>query len=152
MFLKVQGVTGEAGDADHKGEIEVVSWSWGLQASTSAIAGDAGTGRSTMSELEVVKRVDQASPTLMMFLVTNKSIGQARLTVRKAGQTPLEYLTIDLQKARITALRAESLSTELVERVRLGFAKVKVTYTLQDRTGGRGASSVFEGDAENWGI
>ena len=34
MFLKLAGVTGEAKDADHKGEIEVVSWSWGLQATT----------------------------------------------------------------------------------------------------------------------
>ena len=147
MFLKVQGVTGEAGDADHKNEIEVVSWSWGMQMSVSAIAGSEGTGRSTMSELEVVKKVDQASPTLMAYLRTNRLIGQAKLTVRKAGKTPLEYFTVVLKKVRITSLKVESQGTELVERLRLGFGLVTVTYTPQDDKGGPGAASVFEADA-----
>jgi len=147
MFLKVQGVTGEAGDADHKNEIEVVSWSWGMQMSVSAIAGNEGTGRSTMSELEIVKKVDQASPTLMLYLRNNKLIGQAKLTVRKAGKTPLEYFTIVLKKVRITSLKVESQGTELVERLRLGFGLVTVTYTPQDDKGGPGAASVFEADA-----
>jgi type VI secretion system secreted protein Hcp len=141
MFLKVQGVTGESGDADHKDEIEVVSWSWGMQASTSAAAGHVGEGRTTMSELEVVKHVDKSSTTLMMYLRSNKLVAQAKLTVRKAGQTPLEYLKVELQKVRITSIKVESQGTELVERVRLGFAVVTVTYTPQDSKGGpRGAS------------
>jgi type VI secretion system secreted protein Hcp len=146
MFLKVQGVTGEAGDADHKNEIEVVSWSWGMQAPVSAAAGEA-YGKSTISELEVVKRVDQASPSLMMYLRNNKLVGQAKLTVRKAGQTPVEYFTIELKKVRVTSLKVESQGTELVERLRLGFQAVTVTYTPQDSKGGPGAANVFEADA-----
>jgi len=147
MFLKVQGVTGEAGDADHKGEIEVVSWSWGMQGSASSIAGEDGTGRSTISELEIVKQVDQASPALMMYLRSNKIVGTAKLTVRKAGQTPVEYFSIELKKVRITSLKLESEGTDLTERVRLGFAQVEVTYTPQDSRGGKGAASVFVADA-----
>jgi type VI secretion system secreted protein Hcp len=147
MFLKVVGVTGEAGDADHKGEIEVVSWSWGMQASQSTIKGEAGTGRSTMTELEVVKRADRSSPALMQYLRTNKLIGQAKLTVRKAGTTPLEYFGIELKQVRITSLKIESSGTELVERVRLGFGVVTVTYTPQDEKGGGGGATIFEADA-----
>jgi type VI secretion system secreted protein Hcp len=149
MFLKVQGVSGESADAEHKGEIEVVSWSWGMQASTSAARGSAGSGRGTLSELEVVKHVDQSSPTLMFFLRSNKLIKQARLTVRKAGQTPLEYLTIDLENVRLTSLRVESQNTDLVERVHLGFSKVRVSYVPQDAKGSRGGANVFEDDAES---
>ena len=29
MFIKIEGIDGEAKDADHKGEIDVLSWSWG---------------------------------------------------------------------------------------------------------------------------
>jgi type VI secretion system secreted protein Hcp len=148
MFLKVAGVApAPPGPPDHKGEIEVLSWSWGMQMSVSAIAGSEGTGRSTMSELEIVKKVDQASPTLMSYLRSNKLIGQAKLTVRKAGKTPLEYVTIALKKVRITSLKIESQGTELVERLRLGFGVVTVTYTPQDEKGGPGAASVFEADA-----
>jgi type VI secretion system secreted protein Hcp len=148
MFLKVQGVTGESGDADHKNEIEVVSWSWGMQGSISVTTGEP-TGRCTLSELDVVKRADQASPTLMSFLHSNKLVGQAKLTVRKAGKTPVEYLAIELKQVRITSLKLESQGTELVERLRLGFQVVRVTYTPQDSKGGPGASNVFEADAHD---
>lgn len=147
MFLKLQGVSGESGDADHKSEIDVVSWSWGMQASASAAGGSLPAGRDAMTELEIIKRVDQSSPTLMLFLRNHKVIRQARLTVRKAGQTPLEYLTIDLEDVRITGLKIESESAELVERIRLGFSKVRVSYVPQDAKGGPGAANVFEADA-----
>jgi len=147
MFLKIQGVTGEAGDADHKGEIEVVSWSWGMQASVSAHTGEA-SGRASLTELEVIKRADQASPTLMAFLLNNKLVAQAKLTVRKAGAKPVEYFTVELKKVRITSIKIESQGTELNERVRLGFQVVSVTYTPQDSKGGPGAANQIEFDVE----
>ena len=102
MFLAVDGVTGEAQDEGHKGEIDVVSWSWGMQATTDVATG-AAAGRAKLSELHVVKRVDQSSPTLMSFLKNNKLAKTAKLTVRKAGGAePLEYFTIELFNARIT--------------------------------------------------
>lgn len=147
MFLKLQGVTGEAGDAEHKGEIEVVSWSWGMHTSTSAATGQA-TGRTTIGEVQIVKRVDQSTPTLMTFLRNNKVVSTAQLTVRKAGKTPLEYLTLELDNVRITSLKTESENAELVERISLGFSKVRVSYTPQGVTGGRGGgANVFEADA-----
>jgi type VI secretion system secreted protein Hcp len=147
MFLKLNGVTGEVGDADHKGEIEVVSWSWGMHTSTSAQTGQA-TGRMTMGELQIVKRVDQATPTLMGFLKNNKLVDTGKLTVRKAGKTPLEYFTIELTKVRVTSIKNESENAELVERVSLGFNKAIVSYTPQDATGAKGGgANVFEIEA-----
>lgn len=146
MFLKMQGVTGEASDSEHKGEIEVVSWSWGMQANTSLATGQA-TARSTINDLRIVKRVDSASPTLMNFLRTNKAVGQAQLVVRKAGTKPLEYFRIDLENVRVTSITAESENTELVEHLSLGFSKVKVSYTPQDSHGAKGGgTNVFEAD------
>lgn len=147
MFLKMQGVTGEAGDSEHKGEIDVVSWSWGMQASTSVATGQAGS-KATISELQIVKRVDQSSPTLMSFLRAHKLVTQAQLTVRKAGKAPLEYFKIELENVRVTSLRTESNGSELVEHLSLGFSKVKVSYIPQDATGARGGgANVFETDA-----
>jgi type VI secretion system secreted protein Hcp len=147
MFLKVDGVTGEAGDADHKGEIEIVKWSWAVQSGAAASSGMA-KGKARLSELEVVKHVDQSSPTLMQFVNNNKLVAKAKLTVRKAGKTPLEYFAIELENVRVTAVKTESENTELVERVHLGFDKVRVTYTPQDAAGARGGgSNVFEANA-----
>jgi len=147
MFLKLDGVTGESGDADHKGEIDVVAWGWGMEASVSVATGMA-TGKAKISELLVIKRVDQSTPTLMNYLKSNKLVKTARLTVRKAGTKPLEYFWIDLEDVRVTAVRAESENTELVERLKLGFAKVRVSYTPQDPLGGvGGGTNVFETSA-----
>ncbi len=146
MFLKIQGVTGEANDTDHKGEIEVVSWSWGMQAPTT-ITGTA-SAKVTLSELLVVKRVDQSSPTLMNFLRNHKAVNQAVLTVRKAGSAPLEYFKIELQNVRVTSLKAGSENTELTEHLSLGFDKIRVSYTPQGATGAAGGgANVFETDA-----
>src|SRR5687768_7075034 len=113
MFLKVHGVTGEAVDADHKGEIEVVSWSWGMKGSVSVTTSQGA--KATISELQVVKRVDQASATLMKFLWSNKLVNTVQLTVRKAGKMPLEYFKIELENVRVTSFKTESEGTELVE-------------------------------------
>jgi type VI secretion system secreted protein Hcp len=147
MFLKVEGVTGEAGDAKHENEIEVVSWNWALQASVNAATGMA-KGKARLSELQVVKRVDQATTTLMGFVNNNKLVKSAKLTVRKAGTTPLEYFTIELEDVRITAVKTESENTELVEHVNLGFSKVKVSYVRQSSTGASGGgTNIFEANA-----
>jgi type VI secretion system secreted protein Hcp len=75
-------------------------------------------------------------------------IPSGHLTVRKAGQKPLEYLKIELENVRVTSLEAESEEAELVERVSLGFTKVRVSYTPQAATGARGGgANVFEADA-----
>jgi len=147
MFLKLAGVTGDARDEKHVGEIEVLSWSWGLDAPM----GQAGTptGRSTMTELTVTKRVDQSTPTLMTLLRNHKVTSSATLTVRKAGTTPLTYFKLDLTDVRVTAIQTDTQGPELVDRVRLGFTKIKVTYTPQQSgTGAKGGGDVvFEADA-----
>jgi type VI secretion system secreted protein Hcp len=147
MFLKVEGVTGEASDTDHKGEIDVVSWSWGMDAPVSVTTG-ASSGMISVGELHIVKRVDQSSPTLMRFLRNRKNVSTAQLVVRKAGTTPLEYFKVELENVRVNGLKAESVDSDLVEHLRLGFSKVRISYTPQSPTGARGGgANVFETDA-----
>jgi type VI secretion system secreted protein Hcp len=152
MFLKLDGVTGEATDSDHKGEIDVVSWSWGMNAPVGMVSGQA-TGATTLTEVLVTKRLDRASPTLMTFLRNHKVIGKGVLTVRKAGNAPFEYLKVELFNVRLTSLKVaveQSDHPELVERVSLGFSRLMVSYTPQGSTGGAGGgANVFEADAHS---
>jgi len=148
MFLKLAGVTGDARDEQHVGEIELLGWSWGLDAPTT-LTGGPPSGRSTLSELTVTKRVDQSTPTLMTLLRNHKVTPTATLTVRKAGTKPLAYFKLDLTNVRVTAVQTDTQGPELVDRVRLGFTKIKVTYTPQQSgTGAKGGGDiVFEADA-----
>jgi type VI secretion system secreted protein Hcp len=93
IFLKIAGIDGESQDAAHKNEIDVSSWTWQvLQESNMQQGSGGGSGKATVKDLSFVHDVDRASPNLMKYCLTGKHIPEAKLTVRKAGGTPLEYL------------------------------------------------------------
>jgi type VI secretion system secreted protein Hcp len=143
MFFKVKGaksgeINGEAQDQKHKNEIEVLAWSWGMQGKPS-LGGGTASGKATMRELRITKRLDKASTALMVALRTNELIKEATLTLRKIGKTPLEYLKIKIEDGRVMSLDIEagdvSGSPALVERVTLSFNKISVEYTPQGPDG-----------------
>ena len=142
MFLSVNGarsgaIAGEAQDSKHKNEIEVLGWSWGMQGKPS-LAGGGASGKSTIRELRITKRVDKSSTALMSALRTNEVI-KAVLTLRKAGKTQLEYLKITIQDGRVMSLDIEAGDSgggsTLIERVSFTFSKIDVEYTPQGQDG-----------------
>ena len=156
MFLSVTGASGtfngEAQGATHKNKIEVLAWSWGMQG-RAALGGGGATGKATVRELHVTKRVDKASTALMAAVRHNEKIKEAILTVRKAGTDPLEYLTIKIENARVMSLDLqagdEENSPSVFERVTFTFNKITVTYTPQGADGGAKAASTFLDQWEN---
>jgi type VI secretion system secreted protein Hcp len=155
MFLKMKNpdVTGEATDVDHKGEIDVVSWSWGIQSPRDVATGKAAA-KFKLNEVVIVKRIDRASPVLMQLAKHNKPVEVVTLTLRKSGSTQLTFLIVELKNARVTSVNVQcentvaAVSTDIVERVNLGFDHVTITYTPQASTGGKGGGDVvFEADS-----
>ena len=52
VFLKIGDIKGESKDSKHKGEIDVLSWSWGVsQTGTMGIGGGGGAGKANFSDL-----------------------------------------------------------------------------------------------------
>jgi type VI secretion system secreted protein Hcp len=154
MFLSVSGaksgqVAGEAQDQKHKNEIEVLAWSWGMQGK-SALGGGQATGKSTMRELRITKRLDKSSTALMSALRSNEVIKKAVLTLRKIGKTPIEYLIITIEDGRVMAVDLEagdaSNAPTLLERVSFSFNKISVQYTPQGPDGQPLGGTTFEDD------
>ena len=143
MFLMVKGakhglIKVEALDDQHKGEIEVVSWSWGMQAKAT-LGGGTATGKATINDLRIVKRVDSASTALMLALRTNEPIQKAVLTLRKAGKSQVEYLKVTIEQGRVTSLTIDggdpTGNSNVVERVSFSFNKIEVEYVPQGKDG-----------------
>jgi len=145
MFLSVTGartgaIRGESRDSKHKDEIEVLAWSWGMQGKPS-LGGGGASGKSTMRELRITKRVDRASTALMSALRNNEEIKQATLTIRKIGATghKMECLTIKIESGRVMSLDIEagdaSNAPTLLERVSFSFNRITVDYTPQGPDG-----------------
>ena len=92
MFLMVKGakhglIKGESQDDQHKGEIEVVSWSWGMQAKP-ALGGGTATGKATINDLRIVKRVDSASTALMLGAADQRADPEGRADAAESRQEP----------------------------------------------------------------
>jgi len=156
MFFKCKGsqhgqINGEAQDEKHKNEIEVLSWSWGMQGK-SGVGGGVATGKATMRELRIVKKVDKASTALMGALRTNEIIKEGILTLRKTGSSKVEYLKITIKDGRVMAFDVqagdESGSPGLTERVSFSFNKISVEYTPQGADGQPQGATMFE---DSWG-
>ena len=152
MFFKVKGakhgqINGEAQDDKHKGEIEVLSWSWGMQGKA-ALGGGAATGKATMRELRIVKKVDKASTALMSALRTNEVIKEGILTLRKTGTSKIEYFKVTIEDGRVMKLDVEAGddygTSTLLERVSFSFNKISVEYTPQGGDGMPQGSTTFE--------
>ena len=141
MFMKIGALKGESRDTVHKGEIDVLAWSWGLSNSGSAQVGSgAGAGKVNVQDLSFTKYLDKSSPDMMLATCNGKHFDKAVLTVRKAGEQPLEYLLITMEEVLITSVSTGGSGGEdrLTENVTLNFAKVKVAYKEQTPTGGVG--------------
>jgi type VI secretion system secreted protein Hcp len=143
MFLKLGDINGESVDKDpkHKDSIDVLAWSWGLSnAGTTHTGGGGGAGKVNVQDLSFTKYVDKASTALLLAGCNGKHYASALLTVRKAGEKPLEYIKITLKEVLVTSVSTGGSGGEdrLTENVTLNFATFKVEYTPQDKTGAPG--------------
>ena len=138
IFLKIDGIKGESKDSKHKDEIDVLSWSWGVsQSGTAHMGGGAGAGKVNVQDLSFTHYVDKSSTALLLHCFNGKHIKKAKLTVRKAGEKPLEYMTIEMEDLLVSHV-SESGSgggDRLIESVGLNFAKVKAEYQEQKADG-----------------
>jgi len=149
MFIKIGDIKGESQDHKHKDEIDVLAWSWGMSQSGSFHGGGGGgAGKVNVQDLSFTKWVDKASPVLMKMCCNGKEYKDALLTVRKAGEKPLEYMKIKMEKVMITSISTGGSGGEdkLTENVTLNFAKVSYDYTPQKEDGSGDAAVTMKWD------
>ena len=149
MFIKIGSLKGESRDSTHKEEIDVLAWSWGMSnAGSGHVGGGSGAGKVNVHDLSLTKYVDKSSPDLMLNCAKGKHFDTAKLTVRKAGDKPLEYLVITMSEVYITSVSGGGSGGEdrLTENVTLNFSKVTVDYKEQTASGGSGASPTMTWD------
>lgn len=139
IFLKIDGIEGESQDAAHKNEIEIRTWQWRVSQESAMHGGSGGgAGKATVDDLTFEHLVDKSSPNLMKYCLTGKHIPEAKLTVRKAGGNPLEYLKITMTDVIVTQVRPNGRhdGNGIEEQVSLAFSKVKQEYAVQNAQGG----------------
>jgi len=148
-FAKIGDIKGEAPDDKHKGEIELLSWSWGVtQSGTMAHGGGGGEGKANFNDFNFTHHIDKASPVLMKACATGEHIKEATITVRKAGKGQQEFLIIKMNDIIITGVAPSGAGdgAATAEHVALQFAKVDLEYKPQKADGSLDAGIHFKYD------
>ncbi len=137
MFLKIDGIDGESTAAGGHGDwIEIESFSWGASRPSTSTGRTRGAGRTSFSDMSVVKKVDAASPNLYLACASGKHYASATLQIRKAGEGPVPYMEYRLENVRISSISVSHSAghDEPVEEVTLSYGKIVWSYTPQDAT------------------
>ena len=148
-FLKIEGVDGESKDKAHPNEIQLESWSFGAsQSGSMAMGGGGGAGKVSMQDFSITKHVDKSSPNLFEALITGKHLPEIKLTLRSAGGSQVEYLTLTLKDVVITnySTGGSSGDDRPMESVSFNFSQIKMSYVEQDAKGSPGAATEFGWD------
>lgn len=147
MFMKIDDIKGESVDDKHKGEIDVYSWSWGAtQTGSSQTATGSGTGKANVHDLTFTTRLESSHAPLLGLLLKGKPFKTALLTLRKAGDKPLEYLKITMTTGIISSIQFGGAPSDEYQTctVTLNFGQVKFDYTPQNNDGS-GAATITVG-------
>ena len=143
MFLKLDGIKGESKDKQHKDEIQIESFSWGMAQHTEGHTGGGhGAGKVRIHDISISKSTDKASADLIQQVCTGKHIKEGLITFRKAGDKPLEYLKIKLTDVFISNYQVGSSAGSDVpsESITLNFTKFQAEY-FEQKPDGSGTSA-----------
>jgi type VI secretion system secreted protein Hcp len=145
--IKFDGIEGESTSTDHKGEIEVLSWNWGLAQSA---AGPAATGAGSAKlkpipeQFRVVHHYDKASPLPAKNATSGKTIKTAVLTARKAGEGQKDFLKITMKKVFVTSMHSScSERSDIAEEVALSYGSIDFAYQPATAKGTLGGAVTF---------
>jgi len=154
LFLVIDGIEGEAQATDppYRNSIEVQSWSWGANGSTSAVMGP-GAVRPTIQSLTCTKWVDRATPKIYECLLTGRHIPRCILScVKPIGPAATakhdQLLVLTMNDCVISNAVTNSRAGEerITENVTLHFSRIQLDYYYRDPQGHAGSTISFKWD------
>ncbi len=147
MFLKLAGIAGESQDVQHKGEIDILGWSWGVaEAQAAAGGGGVAAGKPNFHQLSVQKLIDLASAPLLAAVAKGSHIATGTLTIVRTGAAPETFLVLNMKEIAIASVNMAESQTENrpTETIALIFGQIDFEYTEFLASGAKGATNSFK--------
>lgn len=144
--FKFDGVEGESTHQDHKGDIDVLSWSWGLSNEATGVGGGGGVGKAHPHDFTFTHLYDKASPLLGRLAAAGRHVKLAVLSVRAAGAAQKDFLKVTMKEVFITSVSQVADAEKISEQVSARAAHITFEYKQRDAKGGLGAPTTFAWD------
>lgn len=145
IFLKLDTIKGESKDKSHKGEIDLESFTFGLQNGGAwSSGGGGGAGKVAFQDITIHKSADASTPALMQACAAGQHIKSGILTVRKAGGKQEEFYKIALTNILVSSITNTGANGgNPSEVVGLNFEEIKFDYKEQGADGTLGGVVKF---------
>lgn len=144
--IKFDGVDGEATHTDHKGEIQLLSWGWGVSNLNTGgtSGGGSGMGKATANDFNFVHTYDKASPILAKKCAQGVHFPTVVLTARKSGEGQKDFFKTTMKEVFIIAVQPSGSSGgDILESVSMSYGEIEFGYKAQDAKGALGGEVKF---------
>jgi type VI secretion system secreted protein Hcp len=144
IFLRLDGVNGEATASGFQNQIMIDSFEMGgANTATAVRTGGASATKVQLKDLVLKKALDLASPTLFLMMASGKTIPNAQFAFRTTGENAVTYYKVTLTNVMITGIKQQGSSTARpTEEVTFNYGTITFEYYAVKSTGGLGKSSV----------
>ena len=153
LFIKFDGVDGEANDKDHKAWSNLLSFSWGLhKAGAGATGATRRRGVVTVEDVVISKEYDKSSPKLAESVCMGKIFPKVEIhdTTTYGDGNRAVFLKYELKNVMVSSHNVSAAGGgDAVphENISLNFEEVKQTYVEYDAKGAK------KGNVEmNWKV
>ena len=142
LFIKFDGIDGEAKDKDHKQWTDLQSFSWGLHKAGAGATGQTRRrGVVTVEDVTCTKEYDKSSPKLSEAVCQGKVFPKVEIhDTATYGGSRATFMKFELKNVSITSHNlsaAGSGDAVPVESFSLNFEEVKQTYVEYDHKGSK---------------
>ena len=135
-FLKLDQIQGESADANHKDEIQIMSWSWGAsQVSSVAGTGGSGAGKVDCSDFSIMAYFDKSTPKFFKSICAGTHVKTGTMSAIKAGADGKPYLKVDFQEMFVTSLQISGSSEIPTVSISFTYNEIKIDYSTQNEQG-----------------
>ncbi|MBV8551425.1 MAG: type VI secretion system tube protein Hcp [Acidobacteriaceae bacterium] len=141
-------VQGETTDSTYtsKKAFEIYSFSWGASNPVTVGSGTTGmgAGKVSLSSFNIMKRTDNASPTLFKACCTGTHYPSASVVLRKSGGKAVDYIQYDFNEVMVESIQWSGSSggdDTPTESVSFAYGEVTINYTPQTKDGTLGTKN-----------
>ncbi|MCC5809504.1 MAG: type VI secretion system tube protein Hcp [Ectothiorhodospiraceae bacterium] len=142
IFMNLEDVLGDASDAGHQGWLDVIHIQWGTKrmvTSASSTRGDRESSNAVVSDLEIIRRTDRASPQLFL----EACCGLGRRLVIDVGKTGSgsgtePFVRYTMSNALIKEYRVGAAARDqerAIEVLVVSFTRLELRYVAYDENG-----------------
>lgn len=143
MFIKFDGVDGEATEDKHQKWIPVESFNWGASHHVDMVGAAHSSGKATIEAFSFTKQVDSASPKLGLACCTGEHIKLAELHFSQSTGDRLVWMSYKFSDVMISGYNigaSHDSSDRPQESVSVSFSKWEVKYQPTDAKGKLGGA------------